>query len=93
MELLERIQIEKENYLLEQKTIEKQKPRKVIPMETNKSILEVLQEISDPIAPKELWLRSKHKDNIEDFYSELKEIYSLLKEVKEDTQSLISLKG
>lgn len=93
MELLNRIQTEKDNYLIKQKTTEKQKPRKVMPMETNKTILEVLQETNNPISPKELWLKSKHKDNIEDFYSELKEIYSLIREVKEETQSLISLKA
>jgi len=94
-ELLQKIQIEKENYLLEQKTTEKQKPRKVKPMETNKSILEVLQEANDPISPKELWLKSKHKDNIEDFYSELKEISNVINESKNlvFTESLISLKN
>ncbi len=95
MELLQRIQIEKGNYLLEQRTAEKQKPRKVKPMETNKSILEVLQETNDQISPKELWLKSRHKDNIEDFYSELKEISSLINESKNlvFTESLISLKN
>ena len=95
MELIERIQIEKEKYFLEQKTAEKQKQRKVMPMETNKSILEILQEISNPITPKELWLKSKHKDCIEDFYIELKEISNMINESKNlvFTESLISLKN
>ena len=93
--LLQRIRIEKESYHLEQKTVAKQKPRKVIPMETNKSILEVLQETKDPISAKELWLNSIHKDNIEDFYSELKEMFNVIKESKNliSSESFISLKN
>lgn len=91
-ELLKRIQLEKEIYLIEKKVTESQKPKKIKLMETEKSILVILQESQEPILAKDLWLQSKHKDNIEDFYSELKEIYNQIKEVKKQTESFISLK-
>jgi len=92
--LLQTIHIEKENYLLEQKAVERQKPRKDKPMETNKSILEVLQDVDGPISAKDVWLSSKYKDNIDDFYKELKEIFNVIKESKNliSSESFISLK-
>lgn len=55
------------------------------------NILEVLQAANSPLTAKEVWEESKHKDNIENFYSELKTIQSQIKEVKLGTESLLSL--
>lgn len=37
-----------------------------------KSILEILNENAEPISSKQLWLSSDKKDDIEEFYAELK---------------------
>lgn len=70
--LFERIKVEKEEYLV----IEKEKKNnsikiKIMP-EESKSILEILKESIEPISSKQLWLTSDKKDDIEEFYAELK---------------------
>lgn len=92
IELLKRIQTAKEIYLVEKMVLESLKPKKVKIMEAEKSIFEILQESNSPILARDLWLHSKHKDNIEDFYIELKEIIRDIKEVKSFSESYISLK-
>lgn len=75
--LLERIKVEKEEYLV----IEKEKKNnsikiKIMP-EESKSILEILKESIEPISSKQLWLSSDKKDDIEEFYAELKKFIEL----------------
>lgn len=91
-ELLMRIKMKKEIYLEAQKELDKLKPKKKRQMETKKTVLEILKENNEPILAKELWQKSIHKNDIEEFYLELKGIYHLLDEVKKDTKSLLSLK-
>lgn len=91
-ELLLKIKMEKEIYIKAQKELEKLKPKKKRQMETNKTVLEILKENNEPILAKELWQKSIHKNDIEEFYLELKDIYHQLDEIKKDTESLLSLK-
>ena len=90
--LLQTIKKEKEDYLKAQKALEKLKPKKKRQMEGKKTALEILIESKEPISTEELWTNSIHEGDIESFYSEIKDIYSKLTEVKESTESLLSLK-
>jgi len=90
--LIKKIGIEKEAYIKFQTETEKLKPQKKRQMETKKKVLEILQEVDKPMSAKELWQKSIHSDDIESFYAELKEIYSKLIEVKQNTESLLSIK-
>nr|WP_299205885.1 restriction endonuclease subunit S [uncultured Brumimicrobium sp.] len=90
-ELLKRIQAEKKKYLEEQKQQKKRKPKNTKKMSKELSIEEVLKTSDKPMLAKDVWQKSKHKENIEDFYKELKEIQSKIKEVKKGTESLLSL--
>lgn len=70
--LLERIKIEKEEFLVSEKEKKSNLIKiKIMPKEL-KSILEILKEIKEPISSKQLWLSSDKKDDIEEFYAELK---------------------
>ncbi|WP_339924211.1 restriction endonuclease subunit S [uncultured Cyclobacterium sp.] len=90
-ELLKRIQAEKKKYLEEQKQQKKRKPKNTKKMSKELSIEEVLKASDKPMLAKDVWQKSKHKENIEDFYKELKDIQSKIKEVKKGTESLLSL--
>jgi len=90
-ELLKRIQTEKKKYLEEQKQQKKRKPKNTRKMSKELSIEEVLKTSDKPMLAKDVWQKSKHKDNIEEFYKELKDIQAKIKEVKKGTESLLSL--
>lgn len=91
--LLEKIQKEKQNFLSIQKDEIKLKPKRLkMPEKNNLSVLQILTDMEEPILAKDLWMQSKHKENIEEFYAELKEIRNQLIEVKNETESLLSLK-
>ena len=83
-ELLKRIQEEKELYLQLRKEANKLLPKKMKMMKNEKSIIELLGEHKKPVSTKELWRKSKYKDDIEPFYAELKKI---------ETKVTISFKG
>lgn len=89
--LLKRIQLEKKKYLEEQKQLKKRKPKNTKKMSRELSIEEVLKTSNKPMLAKDVWQKSKHKENIEDFYKELKDIQSKIKEIKKGTESLLSL--
>jgi len=89
--LLHEIKKEKEEYLKAQKELEKHKPQKKRQMDKKKTVFEILKESKEPISAQELWTNSIHDGDIESFYSEIKEIYSQIIEVKEETESLLSL--
>jgi type I restriction enzyme, S subunit len=90
--LLQQIQAEKQNYINEQKEIEKLKPkRNKMNEKKNLSVLEILKKAKEPISAKDLWQKSMHKDNIEDFYEELKQIKGQLLEIKNNTESMLTL--
>lgn len=90
-ELLKRIQAEKKKYMEVQKQQKKRKTKNIKKMSKELSIEEVLKTSEKPMLAKDVWQKSKHKENIEDFYKELKDIQSKIKEVKKGTESLLSL--
>lgn len=92
--LLDDIQEEKEKrlYLKNQKELSRSKPKQKKQMEEKKSILEILKESNSPISAQELWEKSTSEGDIERFYSEIKEIYHQIDELKTKTESLLSLK-
>ncbi|NHN25235.1 restriction endonuclease subunit S [Flavobacterium jejuense] len=90
-ELLKIISVEKKKILEEQKKEKKKTPKKREKMKKGLSIEEVLEASDKPMLSTDVWKQSKHKNNIEDFYKELKDIQSKVKEVKKDSQSLLSL--
>lgn len=92
--LLKLISLEKEAYILNQKMIVKEKPLRLrkAPMDTNNTIKEILEKAVQPIESRELWLKSKHKDNIEEFYAELKKIEHEIDILIEGKKSSIILK-
>lgn len=90
--LLQKIRIEKSKYLIAQKELDKLKPKKKRQMDEKKTVLEILKESKEPISTQELWTNSIHEGDIESFYKEIKEIFDQLDEIKESTESLLSLK-
>ncbi|MNQ51242.1 Type-1 restriction enzyme EcoKI specificity protein [compost metagenome] len=90
--LLEKISFERSSFLETQKELAKSNPKTSRVMDEKKSILQVLESSSEPISAKDAWLRSKHKDDIESFYSELRGIQDKIVEIKKDTESLLSLR-
>lgn len=91
--LLDGIQEEKRLYLESQKELKRSKPKQKKQMEEKKSILEILKESNSPIPAQELWEKSTNDGDIERFYSEIKEIYHQIDELKSKTESLLSLKN
>lgn len=89
--LIKRIHIEKREYLKKQKQQKKNEPKKQYKMAKELSIEEVLKTSDKPMLGKDVWQQSKHKDNIEEFYTELKKIKKNIKEVKKGTESLLTL--
>lgn len=90
--MLNDIQEEKRLYLENQKELSRSKPKQKRQMEEKKSILEILKESNSPISAQELWAKSTSDGDIERFYSEIKEIYHQIDELKTKTESLLSLK-
>lgn len=73
--LLERIKVEKQEYLVKEKENRNNSIKIKTMPEKSKSILEILNETPEPISSKQLWLSSDKKDDIEEFYAELKKTY------------------
>lgn len=90
--LLEKIQIEKNNFLKLQKENIKKKTKIERAMESEKSILEILQQLDTPISAHELWQQSVHHADIEKFYAELKTIQCKIEEIREGMNTKIHLK-
>lgn len=90
--LLNDIQVEKRLYLENQKKLSRSKPKQKKQMEEKKSILEILKESSEPISAQELWEKSTSEGDIERFYSEIKDVYNQIDELKSNTESLLTLK-
>ncbi len=88
-ELLKKIQQEKQEWQESQKAKKKiSKPN--TRMETL-TIEQVLKQAKEPLSPKELWETSKHKNDIEEFYLELKKLGDKVVEIKNETESLLKL--
>jgi type I restriction enzyme S subunit len=92
VELLIQIKEEKKLYIERQKELRQNKPKQKRKMETKKSILELLKNSDTPMSAQELWEKSTSEGDIERFYSEIKEIYLQIDELKSETESLLSLK-
>lgn len=90
-ELLKRIRAEKKKYIEKQKLEVKKAPQKIKKMNKELSIEDVLKTSNEPMLSADVWLQSKHKDNIEDFYTELKNLQKTVKELKKGNQSLLTL--
>ncbi|HHT9138735.1 MAG TPA: restriction endonuclease subunit S [Candidatus Wunengus sp. YC60] len=90
--LLQRIQIEKEDYLNSKKGFQKKVRMEVVFMEKDKTIIEILKEADSPIEAETLWLQSKHRADIDAFYAELKKIEIELKVETKGRKTLIGLK-
>lgn len=91
-ELLERIKEEIKIYQIQQKEITKNKPQKLVFMESNKTVKELLEEATEPMEAKEIWQNSEHKDDIEKFYEELKQLSEGIEVSFEGLISKLSLK-
>lgn len=85
-----KISREKELLVELQKQIDKTKPKQKMNIE-NLSIIEVLQRSKTPMRAVDVWKESKHRENVEEFYSELKSIRHQIREIKKDTELLITL--
>lgn len=83
---------EKRLYLELQAETKQTKPKQKKQMEEKKSILEILKETNSHISAQELWEKSTSEGDIERFYSEIKEIYDQIDELKSKTESLLILK-
>lgn len=91
-ELLKRIKEEIMVYRIRQTEIRKNKPLKLVFMESNKTIKEILEDATEPMEAKEVWQKSVHKDDIEKFYEELKRLSANIVEIREGKTSKLSLK-
>lgn len=91
-ELLKRIKEEIKEYLFQQKIIAKSKPQKLVFMESNKKVKELLEEATEPIEAKKIWEKSIHKDDIEKFYEELKQLSESIEVSFEGITSKLLLK-
>ncbi|TGV03348.1 restriction endonuclease subunit S [Flavivirga rizhaonensis] len=91
IEFLNRIKSEKREYIQLQNEEKKKKPKKHIAMSKKLSIEDVLKSSDEPMLAVNVWQASKHKDNIEEFYAELKKIQKNIKEVKKGTEALLTL--
>ncbi len=91
-ELLKQIKEEIIEYQIKQKEISINKPKKLVFMESNKTVKELLEEAAEPMEAKDIWLKSVHKDNIEKFYEELKLLSESIEVSFEGITSKLSLK-
>ncbi|WP_445432427.1 restriction endonuclease subunit S [Chryseobacterium indoltheticum] len=65
--------------------------KKASKMGKENTIEEILKSSDKPLNAKEVWQLSKHKNNIEDFYKELKVIQEKVKVITKGTDSLLTL--
>ncbi|NAS14419.1 restriction endonuclease subunit S [Poritiphilus flavus] len=92
-ELLERIKTEKKEYQDSRRALKEKQIKRIKKMSKILNIKEILKASSEPVLAKDVWQQSEYKGDIEKFYSELKEIKTSIKQVKEGTQSLLSLRS
>jgi type I restriction enzyme S subunit len=74
------------------------KPRKQVAMKKDLSIIEVLQELNGLATAQDVWRRSKHQEDIEGFYTELKKqinngVIEEVKELREEKKSYLRLRN
>lgn len=83
---LERVELTDKVQIIKNVKIEIEK------MERTKSINDILKETNKPLSAKEIWLQSKHWENIDNFYAELKSISDSIEQIKSKNEILLSLK-
>lgn len=88
--LLELIKKEKIEYLKSQKDTLLQEPKRILQMDSNKTVWQILSSTKIAMRTDKLWSESKHKDDIDAFYAEVKELIDSGKIVEDKRQGKIS---
>jgi type I restriction enzyme S subunit len=88
--LLDLIKKEKTEYLIKQKEAFLNKPKRIHNMETNKTVWQILRDNKTAMRSDKLWSESKHKDDIDAFYAEIKELINSGKIIEEKRQGKVS---
>ncbi|KAF0201278.1 MAG: type I restriction enzyme S [Bacteroidetes bacterium] len=88
--LLDIIKKEKAEYFKTQKEAFLNKPKRIRKMETNKTVWQILKENKSAMRSDKVWTDSKHKDDIDAFYAEVKELVDLGKIIEEKRQGKVS---
>ncbi len=88
--LLESIKREKIEYLKAQKEALLQKPKRNYFMYTDKTVWQILSSTGIAIRTAELWKDSKHKNDIDAFYAEVKELVDSGKVIEEKREGKVS---
>lgn len=88
--LLELIRKEKIEYLKSQKETLLKKPKRILQMDSNKTVWQILSSSKIAMRTDKLWSESKHKDDIDAFYSEVKELIDSGKIVEDKRQGKVS---
>jgi type I restriction enzyme S subunit len=94
--LLERIRETRRHQ--EENQVPVPKPRKQVVMKKDLSIIEVLQELNGMATAQDVWRRSKHQEDIEGFYAELKKqindgVIEEVEELREEKKSYLRLRN
>ncbi|MGA7952148.1 MAG: restriction endonuclease subunit S [Gloeobacterales cyanobacterium] len=94
--LLERIRESRRHQ--EENRVSVPKPRKQVVMKKDLSIIEVLQELNGLATAQDVWRRSKHQEDIEGFYAELKKqinngVIEEAEELREEKKSYLRLRN
>lgn len=88
--LLELIKKEKIEYLKDQKENLLQKPKRILQMDSNKTVWQILNNSKIAMRTDKIWSESKHKDDIDAFYAEVKELIDSGKIVEDKRQGKVS---
>lgn len=91
--LLKKIEQSKKVVMAQKIKTKKQSVANTLFYESN-SIIDILSRTREPMIAKDVWIKSMHENNIDEFYSELKrliEIDALVEEIKMDNQHYLKL--
>lgn len=88
--LLSKIQVEKKEYLRIQRESLARKPKRIQIMENDKTVWQILKNNKTAMRSDKLWSESKHKDDIDAFYAEVKELIDAGKVVEDKRQGKVS---
>lgn len=96
--LLERIRETRKHQQENKVFVSRSRPEKQDAMKKDLSIIEVLQELNGLAAAQDVWRRSKHQENIEGFYAELKKqinngVVEEVEELREEKKSYLRLRN
>lgn len=88
--LLSNIKVEKKEYLQIQRESLAQIPKRIQIMENDKTVWQILINNKTAMRSDKLWSESKHKDDIDAFYAEVKELIDAGKVVEDKRQGKVS---